>query len=43
MLSPGPQKLEPRYGDTLTLISDLDLNIPPFQGGQRVTYKGYVG
>ena len=32
----GLQKLEPRVGDTSTRISSLDLNIPPFQGGNVV-------
>ena len=29
----GPQNLEPRVGETLTRVSGLDLNIPPFRGG----------
>ena len=34
ILSLGPQKLEPRVGETSTRMSGLDLNTPPFQGGR---------
>ena len=34
-ISQDPQKLEPRVGDTSTrILSGLNQNIPPFQGGR---------